>query len=406
MSEPPWEGDEDDPETMYALRRLPGRTYGSKIFKIAGEKSRDYGQPARFIYKVFHNSQESELELQGDQWLLRETEAGKYQFKLLVAREAGRIKSMWIQRLPGLGHLGRVKTLMCLDREGAAALIDLVRNLENIPIEGATNVRVDDALVRDLFANPSSLASVYREDPERFRQLITDDASARDLVAVSSRRKQVEKFKRLLNDYEYFDYEASRVPREEDVWQQFFEANPWILGISLAGQLLTSWNSDKLEQVVAGPSISSVGKRTDALLRTVGRIRSMVFAEFKTHRTRLLTEPYYRSGCWSASDHLAGGVAQVQGTVNMAVQQIRERISDAASDGTEIPGEFTYLIRPRSYLVIGKLDEFVGERGGHDLARFRSFELFRRNLVEPEIITFDELLARAEWLLETSATDA
>jgi hypothetical protein len=29
--------------------------------------------------------------------------------------------------------------------------------------------------------------------------------------------------------------------------------------------------------------------------------------------------------------------------------------------------------------------------------RFSSFELYRRNLYELEILTFDELLARAEW---------
>lgn len=29
--------------------------------------------------------------------------------------------------------------------------------------------------------------------------------------------------------------------------------------------------------------------------------------------------------------------------------------------------------------------------------KFRSFELHRRNLYKPEVITFDELLASAEW---------
>jgi hypothetical protein len=132
----------------------------------------------------------------------------------------------------------------------------------------------------------------------------------------------------------------------------------------------------------------------------------MVFAEFKTHRTELLTEPFYRSGCWAPAKHLAGGVAQVQGTVNLSVRDISNRLAELASDGTEIPGEFTYLIRPRSFLIIGMLDQFIGKRGGHDVARFRSFELYRRNLVEPEVITFDELLAKAEYLAEAADVDA
>ena len=32
--------------------------------------------------------------------------------------------------------------------------------------------------------------------------------------------------------------------------------------------------------------------------------------------------------------------------------------------------------------------------------KYESFELYRRNLYEPEVITFDELLARAEWHVE------
>lgn len=408
-----WDDDEDnlglsgdDVEAVYARGRLPGRTYASKTFPVAGELSRDYGQPARFICKVFDNGEESELILEGNEWLVRETAAGRYQIKLLVAREAGQIKTLWIQRVPGPGREGRVSTQMCLDRENAAALAELLRNLDHIPVEGATSVRVDDALVRDLFANPGSLVSVYREDPERFRQLITDDVSARDLIAVSHRRQQVEKFRRLLSDEDFFDEEAAKHPREEDVWQDFFQVNPWILGVSLTGQLLTSWSTDKLEQVVAGSSITGPGKRTDALLRTTGRIRSMVFAEFKTHRTKLLTEPSYRSGCWAPSKHLAGGIVQVQGTVNLAVENISQRIAELASDGTELPGEFTYLIKPRSFLVIGMLDDFIGERGGHDMERFRSFELYRRNLVEPEVVTFDELLAKAEYLVEAADAEA
>jgi len=99
---------------------------------------------------------------------------------------------------------------------------------------------------------------------------------------------------------------------------------------------------------------------------------------------------------------LTGGVAQVQGTVHRATLEVGERIADRAGDGSEVPGEFTYLLRPRSFRVIGRLDELVGEAGGVHNDRVRSFELFRRHLHEPEIVTFDELLARAEWVVENS----
>ena len=215
-----------------------------------------------------------------------------------------------------------------------------------------------------MFADPESLVALYRHDPGRFRKFITDDVNARDVEAAAHRRAPVQHFKRLLGDDEFFASQVadSTIRSREAVWQRFFEQNPWILGITLAGQLLTSWSNDKLEQVVAGPSIDSVGKRVDALLRTAGRVRSMVFAEFKTHDTPLLDKEY-RTGCWAPSDHVTGGIAQVQGTVHRAVNAIGERLADAAPDGSDIPGRVTYLIRPRSFLIVGQLADLQGQAG-------------------------------------------
>ncbi|MFF0607352.1 Shedu immune nuclease family protein [Nocardia tengchongensis] len=260
-------------------------------------------------------------------------------------------------------------------------------------------------------ADLQSLARIYRRNSDVFRALISSDDAAADVIALANRRKRVEEFRRLLEDDDYFDsVRKEKFPKRgnEAVWQNFFEENSWIFGVSLSGQLLTSWSPEKLEQVVSGHSIASVGKRTDALLRTSGRIQSMVFAEIKTHRKELLEpvrEPY-RSGCWAPSFELSGGVVQIQGTVHRAVAQIGERLADTANDGSDIPGKFTYLLRPRSYLVIGNLASLHGQGGGENQDKVRSFELYRRELIQPEIVTFDELLARAEWTIESAATNS
>jgi hypothetical protein len=385
-------------ETEYAQGRLPDRTYASRSFKIPWPTSQDFGQPARFVTKVFDADEETKAEPHGTEWIISETPAGRYQVKLLVAREAGRVKQLWIERVPS-STSGQIKVLLNLREPNVTRLIDLLSNLNRIPVDGPDTVRVDDSLIKELFANPQSLVTVYHKDPERFRRLISDDESARDVVAAEYRRSQVRYFRRLLEDDDYFAFEVDRLDRgsgPEAVWQNFFESNPWIFGLNLAGQLLTSWSDRRLEQIVAGRSISGPGKRADALLRTSGRIRSMVFAEIKTHQAPLLGREY-RPGCWSPSDHLSGGVAQSQGTVHLAVRDIGDRLADLATDGSDLPGSFTYMIRPRSYLVIGTLSELVGEAGGDHRDKIRSFELFRRNLYEPEVITFDELLARAEW---------
>ena len=237
--------------------------------------------------------------------------------------------------------------------------------------------------------------TLYRRDPGLLTSLIETDVTAHDVVAIAHRRLVVESFRRLLENEDVFkEATAEFGGRKEAVWQNLVEQNPWILGASLTGQLLTSWSEEKLEQVVAGFSVSGPGKRTDALMHTSGRIRALVFAEIKHHETDLLGQEY-RPGVWAPSAELTGGVTQVQRTIHLAARQIGERLSETDDSGAET-GEHTYLVRPRSFLILGNLDDLRGQGGVHR-AKYESFELYRRNLYEPEVITFDELLARAEW---------
>ena len=391
-------------ETTYAQGRQPDRTYLSSSFPLVRPGSPDHGEPARFIIKVFDPETESILEQQGEAWILKETHRGRYQIQFLVAREAGNIKEIKIFRVPAPGSGESLSTLLTLSRPDIPRFLELIQLVRSSPTDGTSSVRIDDGMVSEILARPDQLLSLYSANPAKFRELIENDVSANDVIALASRREAVAEFYGMLTDSEYFD---SLIPTQgsgspERVWQRFFEANPWILGLSVASQLLTSWDKHKLEQVVRGNDITDAGKRVDALMRTAGRIRSMVLLEIKTHRSRLLGSEY-RTGCWAPSSELVGGVAQIQGTVHRAVKEIDERVASRAGDGSEIPNDFTYLIRPRSLLVIGKLDELQGEMGGDHLDKIRSFELFRRSTLEPEVITFDELYQKALFIVENGA---
>jgi hypothetical protein len=383
--------------------RLPGYTYASTSFPLKRPGSADHGQPARFIIKVYDDDgqEDGSVELDGEVWPIEAASAGRVQIKLLVARQSEHIKDLWIQKLKTAkdGQL-TAGNVLHLDGRDAESLAELFRNLSYVPITGEGTTRIDDAFLRRIFADPNALAA-YALDPEVLRALIEKDATATDVVATAGRRAAVERFRRMLEEETYFASEKSRlgVRGDEAIWQSFFEENPWILGAGLTSQLLTSWDDNRLEQVVAGYSIGGSGKRADALLRTAGIIRSMVFAEFKTDTTNLLQQNEYRPGCWGPSKELVGGVAQAQATIHAAVANIGSRIATLADDGSDVPGDWTYLFQPRSFLVVGSLGEFVGEDGGHHAGKIRSFELYRRNTSFPEIVTFDELLARAEWIV-------
>jgi hypothetical protein len=394
--------DEPQPNyAEYALGRRVDRTYLSASFRLRLPTSRDFGAWARYITKVFDEpsnvvERASASDLDWTEQVVYETPGRRRQVKLQVAREAGRIRQIEIEQVRLVNGVPELQQVLRLDREGAHRLIEMIGALQHIPVEGGqTGVRIDDETLRDFFADPEAMGRLYARDPRRIRELIEGDATAEDVVAIANRRRVVERFRTLLTDEnEFSSAQAEQGDGAEKVWQRFLEENPWILGVTLAGQLLTSWDPERLEQIVAGASVSGTGKRVDALLQTSGRIRSLVFAEIKHHQTPLLGSEY-RSGCWAPSGQLSGAISQAQQTVDIAVRAIGDQLRDKDEAGAET-GEAVHVVRPRSFVIAGRLDEMRGESGVHT-AKFRSFELFRRNLYEPEVITFDELLARAEW---------
>ncbi len=340
--------------------------------------------------------------------MLHETPGGRYQFRFLLVRGVGCIKEIFIERIPATGVNGEIKTLLHLKNQEHVQrffeLVDLVRKLDP---RGEETMRIDDGVIEKVLASPDILKELYHHAPEKFRSLIENDVTADDVYALASRRKAVEKFSQMLTDDEYFDSliatEGSGKP--EGVWQLFFEKNPWILGVAAASQLLTSLDPEKLEQVVRGQDLAGPGKRVDALMRTAGKVRSVVLIELKTHRTHLLANREYRTGCWAPSGDMVGGVTQSQCNVHWAIKQLEERFQSVDDDGCEIPGDYSYLIKPRSLLIIGKLNELQSASGGDNRDKIRSFELFRRSTLEPEIVTFDELYAKALFIVDNESDD-
>ena len=69
-------------------------------------------------------------------------------------------------------------------------------------------------------------------------------------------------------------------------------------------------------------------------------------------------------------------------------------------EGGDPTGETLFLYQPKAYVVIGNLGEFGTSRGINE-AKFSSFEIFRRSIMNPEIITFDELYERARYIVDT-----
>ena len=148
---------------------------------------------------------------------------------------------------------------------------------------------------------------------------------------------------------------------------------------------------------MAGYNVAAAGKRTDALLQTRGLVNSLCFVEIKTHEAPLLDTKQVRPGSWAVSTDIVEAVAQSHATTQAAERQLGFRVAGVDADGNP-NGQSAFLLRPRSVLVVGSLRQFMTENGVNE-SKFTSFELFRRQLAAPEIVTFDELLERAEFIV-------
>ena len=230
------------------------------------------------------------------------------------------------------------------------------------------------------------------------KDIINSDIRNEDLVSLGYRKKQLDIFKRYLDDDMYFENIKIKLNiSDERVWQQFFEKNPWIFGYGLGYIFMSNLDGKKLEQVVKGFDLNSFGKRSDGVMKSMGAISNLCFVEIKTHKTELLEKQEYRTGCWSQSKELCGGITQVRITVDEALRNISGELRIEDEDGN-LTGEELYNYKPKSYLVVGSLKQLRGERGVNK-NKLRSFELFRNNQKDIDIITFDELYERARFIV-------
>ena len=221
------------------------------------------------------------------------------------------------------------------------------------------------------------------------KELATSPELHQDIYAVAAKRAALAEFKANL------DLELS-----EGEWQNFFEQNPWIFGHGLNYVFLNKVGK-KLESVTTGSAFDRLGKRTDGLMLTRAEISQYVLVEIKTNDTDLLQEikQAYRPGCWGASRELSNAVTQIQKTAfEFSRERFRDNLKDEHGNDT---GRTVYAIEPRSYLVIGNLKQLLGNDD-----KIACFELYRRNIRAPEILTFDELYQRARCIVENISREA
>lgn len=101
----------------------------------------------------------------------------------------------------------------------------------------------------------------------------------------------------------------------------------------------------------------------------------------------------YRNGAWLLGSEVLGGVAQVQTNC----KSWQKRAEEFENRELSIIG--IYTVMPKGILLIGNTSEF-----NDNIGQLTTFELFRKGLNNVEILTYDELLERARFILGHNVT--
>lgn len=174
----------------------------------------------------------------------------------------------------------------------------------------------------------------------------------------------------------------------EQEWENFFRRNMWIFGHSLSFCFL----SEVVKQPYFGGTMVTGrgGQRGDFLMATNANARFTVLVDIKTPEAQLV-EKEYRNKVYLMGKDVVGGVSQLQSYCRRWVTEGSKQEDNVVV--TEESGIYTY--EPKAILVVGDL-YYLDDRD-----KRASFEMFRRNIHNPEIITYDELLARAKFIVKT-----
>ena len=390
-------------EYDYYINKRPDRIYISRAFS-GSAYSFEEGRKLRIISKVFDEDELYEFATIKKELVLRVTPAKREEVKAVFYEDSRKIQRLTIQRFSRKTGKPYKRTHFTFSSESLDKLYRLLRIIKVVDLEDDEKIRLDDEILDDILVSDKEKRRFIRENIDLVEEIVRNDITKSDVIALAYRKKQLELFKRLLHDEHVFEEYKKRWRKKGDeaVWQHFFEQNSWIFGYGLSYIFTSQLNDRKLEQVTSGYTFAQSGKRVDALLKTRGLISSLCFVEIKTHRTPLLitNKKAYRPESWSISDELAGSIAQIQKTVQKAVKGIATK-TDLYTHSGDPTGESVFLYQPKSIVVIGSLEQFI-TRNGVNEQKFSSFELFRRNVVNPEIITFDELYERAKFIVQHS----
>jgi len=228
--------------------------------------------------------------------------------------------------------------------------------------------------------------------------------SAEDLrLALQPARKQtVTQFFELLHTRKFDEYRVRYLSEitqigEEAVWHHFLKQNLWIIGLGVDIRFIR----DLISQANVGvqDTDGSGSPRSDFL----GITDYTLLVELKTASTDIFTKSKQstaRANTWSFTQEFIDGISQCLGQKSdWDKTHIQKGL--VGNDGKTIDQRKTRTVDPKTIFIIGnKIREFSENETTPDIECKRdTFERFRRNNRNIDIVTFDELYEKAYYIV-------
>ena len=178
---------------------------------------------------------------------------------------------------------------------------------------------------------------------------------------------------------------------EEKVWQSFFEKNEWIFGYGLDYRFQTI-----LQRESHVSDVELNGSNTVIADYLLGDKKFTTFVEVKKPSTPLFGKIKNRSNSWRLSNDVVHSVSQILEQKASGLIKLDKQQYD--SSGTPISQK---AYDSKVILIIGHWKQL--EESSNELEceiKKKTFELFRNDSRNIEILTYDELYDRAIYIVE------
>lgn len=254
-----------------------------------------------------------------------------------------------------------------------------------------------------------------KEKFEDLKELIKiADFNSKDIdnLILDTRRKSVRTFFHLLkntfiqneNTYIMDAYKKKYNLRgDESVWQHFLIKNNWLLGLNIDIKFI----EDFIDEAKVG--IEDTTGSGSPIVDFIGLSNYTVLVELKTAKTKIFKDEKKpgdgsRANTWAFSSDFINGISQSLAQKTDWDKNAKQK--DLIKDGFVVDQEIYRTLDPKTIFLIGnRKSEFPHNKNVDNNLKSETFERFRRDSRNIDIITFDELFERAYHLVFSKELD-